>query len=169
MNHSYLMKHISYHLHTYVRRYTIDYTHIQSFCGRIPFQDCFTPDELMSFFTSREDISFDHPSFLSVNQKLLYVLVPTIENYFIIGPVQPSDGIYLRYQTEVEPIDEAWIQTIPICSLKDLMTDVLLVFNLYREETLDKTTLLTTNCINPETDAHVKANFSELIFENREN
>ncbi len=169
MNHSYLMKHISYHLHTYVRRYTADYVHIQSFCGRIPFRDCFTSDKLMSFFTSREDMPFDIPSFLSVNRQLLYVLVPTAENYFIIGPVQALDGMYLRYQTETEPIDEAWLQTVPACSLKELATDVLLAFNLYREETLDENTLLTINCIHPETDAQLTAHFSELIFENQEN
>lgn len=169
MNHSYLMKHISYHLHTYVRRYAADHIHIESFCGRIQFQDCLTPDKLMSFFSSRKDMSFDHPSFLSVNRKLLYVLVPAAEDYLIIGPVQSLDGMYLRYQTETEPVNDTWLQTVPVCSLKDLVTDVLLVFNLYREEELDENTLLTANCIRPETDAQLGAHFSELVFENQEN
>ena len=169
MNHRYLMKHISYHLHTFVRRYTNDFIHIESFCGRIPFHDRFTPDELISFFTSQHDLAFDSPTLLAFNRQLLYALIPAEDNYFVIGPVQSSDGLYLRYQTEKEPLDESWIQTVPVCSLKKLASDVLLAFNLYRDEPLDESALLTANCIRQETDARLKAHFSELVFEYMEN
>ncbi len=169
MNHRYLMKHISYHLHTFVRRYTNDFIHIESFCGRIPFHDRFTPDELISFFTSQHDLAFDSPTLLAFNRQLLYALIPAEDNYFVIGPVQSSDGLYLRYQTETEPLDESWIQTVPVCSLKKLASDVLLAFNLYRDEPLDESALLTANCIRQETDAQLKAHFSELVFEYMEN
>lgn len=169
MNHRYLMKHISYHLHTFVRRYTNDFIHIESFCGRIPFHDRFTPDELISFFTSQHDLAFDSPTLLAFNRQLLYALIPAEDNYFVIGPVQSSDGLYLRYQTETEPLDESWIQTVPVCSLKKLASDVLLAFNLYRDEPLDESALLTANCIRQETDARLKAHFSELVFEYMEN
>lgn len=169
MNYRYLMKHISYHLHTYVRRYTDDFIHIESFCGRIQFQDCFTPEALISFFTSQKDMLFDSPAFLCVNRQLLYALIPAAKNYYIIGPMRSSDGLFLRYQTEAEPADETWIQTVPVCSLKKLAVDVLLMYNLYHEETLDENALLTINCIRQETDAQLKAHFSELIFEYQEN
>lgn len=168
MNYNYLMKHISYHLHTFVRKYTNDFVHLESFCGRIQFQDHFTPDELISLFSLRNDIPLDCPALLAINQRLLYALVPVSENYFIIGPVQSSDGLYLRYQTTAESVDEAWFQTVSVCSLKDLAIDVLLAFNLYREETLSKDALLMENCIRKETDSQLKAHFSELIFENQE-
>lgn len=169
MNHSYLMKHISYHLHTYVRRYTKDFVHLDSFCGRIPFEDRFTADELMSFFISREDILFDSPTLLAFNRQLLYALIPAQENYFIIGPIRSSDGLSLRYQVNAEPVDKAWLQTVSVCGLKELAADVLLVFNLYHEKTLDEGALMIANCIRPETDARLKAHFSDLLFENQEN
>ena len=112
---------------------------------------------------------FDSPAFLYVNRQLLYALIPAVKNYYILGPVRSSDGLFLRYQTEAEPADEAWLRTVPVCSLKKLAVDVLLMYNLYHDETLDENALLTINCIRQETDAQLKAHFSELIFEYQEN
>lgn len=168
MNHCYLMKHISYHLHTYIRRYTADFAYEESFCGRIRFQDCFTPDELMSFFASRKDITFDGPVLLSFNQQFLYAFVPAPEFYFIIGPVRFPDTVYLRCQTETQPVDEEWLQTVPVCTFKELASDTLLAFNLYQDTPIDESALVKANCIREETDAQLQAHFSELVFENRE-
>ncbi len=168
MNHCYLMKHISYHLHTYVQRFSTDFSCAESFCGRIRFQDRFTPDELMSFFTARKDMDLESPVFLSFNQQVVYAFVPVPGHYFIIGPVRFSDEVYLRYQEETRPADNGWLQTVPVCTFKDLASDTLLIFNLYQEEQLDESDLVTENCIRQETDAQLQAHFSELVFENRE-
>lgn len=169
MNQNYLMKYISYRLHTFVRRYTADFTHEESVCGRIQFQDCFDPDELMSFFTVRGDISFERPVLMSFGGQFLYALVPVPEHYYIIGPVRLREEVYLRCRAEMPPVDEAWVSSVPVCAVKELSEDVLLMFNLYRETVLEKSELLTDNCIRQETDAELKAHFSELVFENREN
>lgn len=168
MNHCYLMKHISYHLHTYVQRFSTDFSCAESFCGRIRFQDRFTPDELMSFFTARKDMDLESPVFLSFNQQIVYAFVPVPGHYFIIGPVRFSDEVYLRYQEETRLADNGWLQTVPVCTFKDLASDTLLIFNLYQEEQLDESALVTENCIRQETDAQLQAHFSELVFENRE-
>ncbi len=169
MNYSYLMKYISYHLHTFVQRYAADFNHIESFCGRLQFQDRFAPEELISLFISRQDISFEYPTLLSFGGEFLYAFIPGPEYHFIIGPVRFLEAVYLRCQTEIPTVDEMWIQTVPACSFKKLAADVLLMFNMCREKTLDENDLLTANCIRQETDARLKAHFSELIFENQEN
>ena len=120
MNHCYLMKHISYHLHTYVQRFSTDFSCAESFCGRIRFQDRFTPDELMSFFTARKDMDLESPVFLSFNQQVVYAFVPVPGHYFIIGPVRFSDEVYLRYQEETRPADNGWLQTVPVCTFKEI-------------------------------------------------
>lgn len=168
MNYEYLMKHISYRLHTVVRRYTAEFIYIDSFCGRMGFQDCFTADELKDFFTSRKDISFECPVIMSFNGRFLYVLVPGEKYQFIIGPARFSEEVYLRWKTEVQKVDEAWLETVPACGFKELAADVLLAFNICREELLDESGLLTANCIRQETDDELRAHFSELVFENRE-
>lgn len=168
MNHGYLMRHISYHLHTFVQRYTAEFVPVESFCGRIQFRDCFDPDEMMSCFTSREDISLEYPVLLSFGGRFLYALVPAAGYYYILGPVRFSDAVYLRCQAELVSVDDAWLQTVPVCSFKELAADVLLLFNLYRERALEESDLVTANCIRQETDAQLKAHFSELVFENQE-
>ncbi len=168
MNHEYLMKHISYRLHTVVRRYTAEFIYIDSFCGRMGIQDCFTADELMAFFTSRRDIAFNFPVIMSFNGRFLYVFVPGEKYQFIIGPARFSEEVYLRWKMEVQNVDEAWLETVPVCGFKELAADVLLAFNICREELLDESGLLTENCIRQETDDELRTHFSELVFENRE-
>lgn len=168
MNYSYLMRHISYHLHTFVRRYSANFAHIESFSGRMQFQDCLAPDDLMSCFTSRKDISLEYPVLLSFGGEFLYALVPAPGFYYILEPVRFADAVYMCWQAEMPPVDAAWIQTVPVCGFKELTADVLLMFNLYREEALKESSLVAANCIRRETDAQLKAHFSELVFENQE-
>ncbi len=168
MNYGYLMRHISYHLHTFVRRYTADFDYAESFCGRIQFEDIFSPEELVGYFTSRADFSLECPVLLSFNGQFLSAFVPGDEYHLIIGPVRLSEEVYLRHQAEAGTADEAWLKTVPECSFKELSGDVLLAFNLCREIPLDEVGLLAENCIRKETDAELRAHFSELVFENRE-
>ena len=74
----------------------------------------------MAFFTSRRDIAFDFPVIMSFNGQFLYVFVPGEKYQLIIGPARFSEEVYLRWKTEVQNVDEAWLETVPVCGFKEL-------------------------------------------------
>ena len=51
VNYHYLMKHISYHLHTIVRQYIPDSGLTESYCARVSFSDVFRADEIFDIFS----------------------------------------------------------------------------------------------------------------------
>ena len=72
----------------------------------------------MAFFTSRRDIAFNFPVIMSFNGRFLYVFVPGEKYQFIIGPARFSEEVYLRWKMEVQNVDEAWLETVPVCGFK---------------------------------------------------
>lgn len=172
MNHLYLMQHISYHLHTLVRRCTPEGVLLDSYCARAQFKDQFSTEELTALFQS---FSADNPVsqqeiplLLLSGKQTAYALIPCPGFLFLIGPVGFSQPVYLKNQYTPEHLDDAWLKTVPVCEFSDFTTDVLLAFNLYQETVCTENTLLLASCICPETGNTLHRSFSELVFENRE-
>lgn len=170
MNHSYLMHHVSYHLHTIVRRYSPDFKLQSRFCGRLDFDDKPMGNQIMPLFTELSDNAGIPvtPTLLSVNGQVVYALVPAKTHLYIIGPVKFRTTVYLAYQTETVPFQEEWTKTVPFCEFTALTTDMLLIYNLSHQDTIDENTLLLLNCINPDTEKEFRKHFSDSVFENRE-
>lgn len=170
MNYNYLLRHISYHLHTIVRRYSVENEWQESFCARIQFQDEPVGSSVWAYFTERKEAEGmkNIPLLLAVNQELVYAYVPTPEYFFMIGPLRLQAPVCLKNQMVVDDLDSGWVNTVSFCEFNALITDMLLIYNLCQEEILEENDLLLGNCVNLHMEEELRKKYSELIFENRE-
>lgn len=167
MNTDYLMRHISYHLHTYVRLYSGDKIMKSSFCARMDFDDLlFAMPGIDAFVLDNLPEKF--PLFSSVNGEIVYAAVAASDQYFILGPLRFDTPVKISHQISVSSIDNSWKQNIFTCEFNDFIGDVLLLHNLFHAHTLDMDDLLRLNCVDPMTGESIQKNFSELVFENQE-
>lgn len=170
MNESYLMRHVSYHLHTIVRKYSPAGKLSEEFCGQQGFSDHPLNEWIMILFASLDEYQ-NAPTFpllLRVNEYFVYALVPASHCYYLIGPMKFHDTIYLRYHAQAEAMSSEQEAAVPVCEFSAVTTDLLLIYNLYHSDTLTESDLHLHNCINPDTDDKVQKHYSELVFENQE-
>ena len=177
MNYQYLMKHISYHLHTIVRQYIPDSGLTESYCARVSFSDVFRADEIFDIFSHIQD-SFENasgtlynppsPVILSVNDRFVYTIIPAADRCFIVGPVRLSAPVSFRHTYSITAVSPQWTDSVPVCEFDSLTDDILLTYNLCHKEELSQETLLMENCIDTRTDEKLQESFSKLVFENRE-
>ena len=179
MNIHYLMQHISYSLHTIVRNYGEDQKLQESFCGRPDFTDNrffgaypdFTDSRFGGAYLEQRLLfgpSETMPLLLSVGDKLVYAGITVPGHHFIIGPVKFKTPVRLIHCAEQPDIDHVFLDTVPFCDFKDLAVNVLLIHNLFREQTLHERDLILFNCIETSLDTQIQRHFSDLLFENRE-
>lgn len=177
MNYHYLMKHISYHLHTIVRQYIPDSGLTESYCARVSFSDVFRADEIFDIFSHIQD-SFENasgtlynppsPVILSANDRFVYTIIPAADRCFIVGPVRLSAPVSFRHTYSITAVSPQWTDSVPVCEFDSLTDDILLTYNLCHKEELSQETLLMENCIDTRTDEKLQESFSKLVFENRE-
>lgn len=177
VNYQYLMKHISYHLHTIVRQYIPDSGLTESYCARVSFSDVFRADEIFDIFSHIQD-SFENasgtlynppsPVILSVNDRFVYTIIPAADRCFIVGPVRLSAPVSFRHTYSITAVSPQWTDSVPVCEFDSLTDDILLTYNLCHKEELSQETLLMENCIDTRTDEKLQESFSKLVFENRE-
>ena len=177
VNYHYLMKHISYHLHTIVRQYIPDSGLTECYCARVSFSDVFRADEIFDIFSHIQD-SFENasgtlynppsPVILSVNDRFVYTIIPAADRCFIVGPVRLSAPVSFRHTYSITAVSPQWTDSVPVCEFDSLTDDILLTYNLCHKEELSQETLLMENCIDTRTDEKLQESFSKLVFENRE-
>ena len=152
MNEHYLIKYISYHLHTIVRRYDINGTLLESYCARISFHDCFEDDEIFRVFagTALPSGKKDIPVILSAEDELVYALIRTGSRYTLIGPVRmttPVDflhtypGVIPLPDISVRPVTKQWLLSVYACEYDTFSKDILLVHNLFHEKEITEAQL----------------------------
>lgn len=167
MNQTYLMRHIAYHLHTFVKRYSHNFQLLESFCARLDFQDDLTGEEVVRYFRSMKELPV-FPVLLTLNNQIAYAWVPVSDACYIAGPVRFSSPVFLNFQLKTDSLPKEWLDTVPLCGFSDLIGDTLLIFNLFRKDILEETELINFNCIQPGTEDKIQKHFSDMVFENRE-
>lgn len=171
MNYHYLMQHISRHLHTLIRRYSLSWELLDSFCARADLQDDGLEALLRDWFSSletRQDISLNIPVFLCINKQAVYAYIPAGETFFLLGPVFFSAHIEIRHQVTFPTSGDGFRVLLPVCDFQEFVTDVLLLTNLFRKECINEETILLENCINPQVGRELEVKHVEHTFENRE-
>lgn len=140
------------------------------FCARIHFQDEPVGTQIRALFSSAlaNSDTKDTPLLLSVNQQFIYAFIPVPDFDYIIGPVKFQAPVYLKYQIETDNIAEEWAKAVPVCDFTEVINDILLVYNLHYETTINEDMILRLNCLNPGTEKEIQRHFSEMVFENRE-
>lgn len=167
MNIDYLMHHISYSLHTIVRKYGEHKELQEKVCGRPDFTDSSFFEEHLKqelLFPSAETLPF----LLSAGDKLVYARITVPGHCFIIGPVKFKTPVRLNHYTEQPDFDEAFFDTVPFCDFTDLSVNILLIHNLFWEQTLNERDLILFNCIDESLDMEIQRHFSDILFENQE-
>lgn len=177
VNYHYLMKHISYHLHTIVRQRVSDSDVIESYCARVAFNDIFGNEEIFTIFsevsgtfknTPGDFENSPSPVILSVNRHFIYAMIPASGRCFIIGPVRLSLPVTFRRTYDVAQTGTQWADSVSVCEFDSLTDDILLIYNLCHEDELTKEMLYMENCIDTTTDEKLQKSFTKLVFENRE-
>ena len=167
MNYRYLMQHISYHLHTFVKQYAKNGILTDFFCARKNFCDTVSGSKNIKEWLPFP-VSFSFPFLFSVNQDCIYAFVPSKTYDFLIGPVRFSQAVHLKYKFSEVKMEASWISALPLCDFSTLIQDILLIYNLCTEKTLTENDLYTLSCIDFHIEKQTEKNFSELIFQNRE-
>ena len=167
MNEHYLIKYISYHLHTIVRRYDINGTLLESYCARISFHDCFEDGEIFRIFarTALPSGKKDIPVILSAKGELAYALIRTGSRYTLIGPVRmttPVDflhtypGVIPLPDISVRPVTKQWLLSVYACEYDTFSKDILLVHNLFHEKEITEEMLNLENSVDTKTDEKLR-------------
>lgn len=176
MNLMALMEHVSRHLHTIVRKYSRNRTLIEQVCERTdtgeadsscwddhleqePVTEAFLLDPLPSGIPK---VSFS-PSHTA------YMTIETEEFVFLVGPVLLLDVQGYRHLFPQPDYDSAWLQTLYSCDLTELVTESLLLYNLFHENILSLQDIVNANCLSEEDQFAVQKLFNDIIFENQEN
>ena len=165
MNELYLMQHISYQLHTIVRKFSTSGILLHRYCARFNFEDEPVGSQIADFLIHMDK---ELPIFLSVNQEYVYALVPVEDADFLVGPFRFSSYIHLKYQSNADAMGEEWLKTVPVCEMNLVVSEILLLYNLYHQQIINQNQLLLHNCINEETETELQKHYSDLIFKNQE-
>ncbi|WP_097004978.1 helix-turn-helix domain-containing protein [Lacrimispora amygdalina] len=164
---NYFMKHISYHLHTFVKSYTMDKKCVEIICARKDFTDLpFLCEEVRD--TVLEIPEDRVPTLTAVNSNIIYAAVPVENMIYVIGPVGFHTQVNINRIIPDINIDSNWSESLSICDFDDFLQDVLLIYNLFHEEMLEAGDIIKQNCVDLLTQEHIQKNFSELIFKNHE-
>ena len=167
MNEHYLIKYISYHLHTIVRRYDINGTLLESYCARISFHDCFEDGEIFRIFarTALPSGKKDIPVILSAKGELAYALIRTGSRYTLIGPVRMTTPVDFRHtypgviplpDISVRPVTKQWLLSVYACEYDTFSKDILLVHNLFHEKEITEEMLNLENSVDTKTDEKLR-------------
>lgn len=176
MNMYALMNHVSRHLHTIVRRYEKDHTFIDQVCDRSGEGGILGgnwDDYLDQYPKIKSDLLKPSPSgmpkVMSCADCIAYITIETGQFIFLTGPVLLTDEIGYRYQFENPSYDPSWLLTLYSCDLIELITESLLLYNLFHEELVTPQEVAGSNCLTEKITFDVQKKFTDIVFENQEN
>lgn len=175
MNMYALMNHISRHLHTIVRRYTKDQVLIEQICHRSSEtgqihkswdDDLDAHPEIKSVLL--DATAAENPKVTSCSDCVAYITIHTQRSVFLTGPVLLTDGIGYKHQFDPPSYDPSWLLTLYSCDLMEFITESLLLYNLFHEETITPQDVAAKNCLTDRITFDVQKTFTDIIFENQE-
>lgn len=174
MNTAYLIRHVSYGLHTIVKTWRHPVRPAvspQVFCGREDLRDdLLTTDILCRALDIWEKTGSYRslPVLFSAGRELYYAYVPSASQDFLIGPVRFSSPVRMNRNVDgVRPSQEE-VDAAPECEFSDFTSHVLLVYNLQHTSFLSLDDLVTANCMDSSMEDTIMEDFSSLVFDLRE-
>lgn len=177
INMSYLMKHISYELHTVVRTWTgslSPHTKFETICVRKDLADEYLPfSAFAEFIQNTKDIPdlAVSPLLFSVGseeKKVIYAYVAAADRYLLIGPVIFTSVVQMNFHLPLPSLERQELASVLRCTFYFFCNNVLLAHNLFRETPLSRDDFIYLNCIKKTADSEIMKNYSTLIFERQE-
>ena len=168
MNIFYLLRHISYRLHTFVRQFNTEGRCVESFCARHDFSDLLFRKTTL-YGQLFDNFGDDIPKMVLVNERVLNGIVRTSDHLFLMGPVRLAASMNFKYRLKIEKnVSEDWIQSVPLCDYGDFIINILLIYNLFHEAIMDHNQFTEINLENTRIQHSIQHHFSGILFENRE-
>lgn len=174
MNISYLIRHISYNLHTIVKTWqhpALKTKEPDIFCGRNAFNDnYFNTDCFLLFLEDLEKEGAFHslPILFSLSGTIYYAFVPSSEIDFLIGPVRFSSPIHMNRNIENIHFGKEDLAAVPVCEFSTFTSQVLLAYNLLHTSFLELDDLVKVSCMDNSMDFTIMEDYSALLFDRRE-
>lgn len=183
----YILKHTSRQLHTLVRLWSLDHPDRIRFDNIPDFSDlsygqAIVPhaDEILGksrccIFSLAGDFAYSLLSDSAQSDR------KEISEWALIGPLRFDTPVFFQHSLSFQQIGvrerpsdyEEWLKTVPICSLKDLLSLLLLILNAGQPDDGSRTyitenQLLLTNCVNPEALNSISRQLARISFEHLE-
>lgn len=174
MNTEYLMRYVSYGLHTIVKKWphpVQENAKAYIFCGRRDFADSyFTTERFCSFLKGQEQSLSPNPVpiLFSIKKKVCYAYIPSPKYDFLIGPVRFSSALPINQNIKDIRLTEEDLASVPECKFSDFACYVLLTYNLQHSSFLTVDDLVTGNCIDYSINDAIMKDFSSLVFDRQE-
>lgn len=171
MNVAYLMQYISRRLHTIVRRYSLQDGSWTKICERLDLttNSMFADEEEIY---AKELLSLaipeDPPLIATGEESLSYGLVYCRESVFIVGPVALSSDSESRHKLPPLQITESLLPSLYRCRAVDMITELLLIHNLFHEETCSAHETADYNYLDRFVTMEVNREFTDIVFQFQE-
>ena len=170
MKESTLMQYVSYHLHTYVKKYTKENILVTSVCMRSSFWDPSETDTALQ--KELLDIGDDFPIQLTaVHEDFLYATLNLSDALLLIGPIRLDSPLNLKRQLDTTAIDFSnahWQDTVYTFPYWKFCREILFVYHLFADRLLTEGELLSHNCVDKEFEHLVHKNLSSILFSRQE-
>lgn len=191
MNLSYLLEYISYHHHTIVRSYSLEHKLKGSHCGRYEFRDLFDvqSEEQTSFASDAPTMTSERiraleltllspgkipafgvvlPKLTLLHSKVIYATVFSPDRFFLLGPVCFEGDVTLVHTFETEAFGSEFLEAVPVVDYHAFLTDILLLHNLFHDETITEQDIFEHNFPQKEMNYTVQRKYSDIVFTNQE-
>lgn len=167
MNEMSLMNYISHYLHTCICRYDGTYRMVSSCCARRDFPVfVLQPEELIKPLISESASPL--PRIVSVEENLVYGIVPFQSDFYLIGPNILQDTVHLNHR--LYDLPETELSRVPLyeCGLTDYVRILLLLYHLKEEKPEGETDIIQENCLESSLTRNIQKTYTEMTFERNE-
>lgn len=159
-----LMNYISHYLHTCICRYDSTCRPVSSCCARRDFPvSVLQPEQLIRTLITQSAAPL--PRIVSVQENIVYSVVPFEEDFYLIGPNLLQDTVHLNHRLSGLP--EAELSRIPLyeCELSDYVRILLLLYHLKEEKPEGETDIIQENCLESSMTQNIRKTYTEMTFE----
>lgn len=91
------------------------------------------------------------------------------DTIFLVGPVLLPDENSCQFAFDDCIYDPRWLSSLYSCSILKLISEAMLLYNLFHEKTITNQDILAPNVLSSEDKFDIQKNFHETVFENQEN
>lgn len=169
INVNYLMQYLSRQLHTIVRRFTYSMELSEQICERMDLTDYpdLKPEDPFTELLCKADPSC--PVILAEGQGISYAAVITPDSIFLTGPILLMAGGTYRHQLpKRHRTSDDWLSSLHRCTPYFLLKEMLLLHNLFHEETVSLDEAFRFNCISEHAVHEIQKKYNDIVFQNQE-
>lgn len=171
MNVSYLMAYVSRRLHTIVRRYSLQDGNWTRICERLDLTaNSLSADAEELYAKDLLDFAVPDcpPLIVTGEASVSYGLVHCGESVFIVGPVVLASDSESRHKLPPLQITELLLPSLYRCEAIDMITELLLIHNLFHEETCSAHETADYNYLDCSVTMEVNREFTDIVFQYQE-